>query len=73
MPNRDQTGPLGNGPATGWGRGPCGSGQRRGFGNRFRRFFSPANDKQSLQQEQKFLEDELDAVKQELAKLKDQQ
>jgi hypothetical protein len=27
MPNRDRTGPTGQGPATGWGVGPCGSGK----------------------------------------------
>lgn len=34
MPNRDKTGPLGQGPATGRGFGPCGEkkGMGRGFG-----------------------------------------
>jgi hypothetical protein len=32
MPRFDNTGPDGNGPSTGRGRGPCGDGQRRGFG-----------------------------------------
>lgn len=34
MPGGDRTGPRGLGPATGWGRGPCGRGFRRarGFG-----------------------------------------
>lgn len=30
MPGFDRTGPLGEGPGTGWGRGPCGAGRRRG-------------------------------------------
>ncbi len=32
MPNRDETGPIGQGPLTGRGLGPCGRGMRRGFG-----------------------------------------
>ncbi len=46
MPARDGTGPLGYGPRTGWGLGPCGRGFgfRRGFGRGFgfRRFWGPA-------------------------------
>jgi len=30
MPNKDGTGPLGEGPATGRGLGSCGDGQRKG-------------------------------------------
>ena len=32
MPNRDGTGPFGQGPKTGRGLGPCGGGQARGNG-----------------------------------------
>ncbi|MFZ5449886.1 MAG: DUF5320 domain-containing protein [Thermodesulfobacteriota bacterium] len=32
MPGYNGTGPLGTGPGTGWGLGPCGAGRRRGFG-----------------------------------------
>jgi hypothetical protein len=32
MPGRDRTGPLGYGPRTGRGLGPCGMGLHRGFG-----------------------------------------
>jgi hypothetical protein len=32
MPAFDGTGPWGQGPGTGWGRGPCGAGFRRGGG-----------------------------------------
>jgi hypothetical protein len=32
MPGMDGTGPLGQGPLTGRGLGPCGAGFRRGFG-----------------------------------------
>ena len=35
MPNQDRTGPLGQGPLTGRGLGPCGRGLRRGFGRGF--------------------------------------
>jgi hypothetical protein len=37
MPGYDGTGPWGAGPGTGWGLGPCGAGQRRGFGRGFGR------------------------------------
>jgi len=37
MPKRDKTGPLGQGPITGRGLGPCGSGMRQGFGIGFGR------------------------------------
>ncbi len=30
MPNKDKTGPLGEGPLTGRGLGPCGNGEKRG-------------------------------------------
>ena len=32
MPRYDATGPGGRGAGTGWGRGPCGAGLRRGGG-----------------------------------------
>jgi len=37
MPNKDRTGPLGQGSMTGKGLGPCGCGMRRGFGQGFGR------------------------------------
>lgn len=42
MPRYDGTGPLGFGPGTGWGLGPCGMGMRCGFGYRFgwKRFYT---------------------------------
>ena len=72
MPRQDQTGPLGYGPATGWGRGPCGRGLKRGrgFGQGLRRFWSPQNEKQALEQEENFLQKELEAIRQEIANLK---
>ena len=37
MPGFDATGPRGMGSGTGWGRGPCGAGLRRGGGRNFGR------------------------------------
>jgi len=73
MPGNDQTGPRGLGPGTGWGRGICrrGAGTGQGLGYRFRRFFSPQNEKQALEEEVKFLEAELKAVKEAQKNLKD--
>lgn len=34
MPGFDATGPQGMGPGSGWGRGPCGTGLRRGASRR---------------------------------------
>lgn len=34
MPGFNGRGPSGQGPGTGWGRGPCGLGMRRGAGGR---------------------------------------
>ncbi|AEB09437.1 DUF5320 domain-containing protein [Desulfobacca acetoxidans] len=39
MPGFDGTGPRGQGPGTGWGMGPCGTGFRRGYGGGFGRGF----------------------------------
>lgn len=37
MPRRDGSGPMGEGPMSGWGMGPCGEGDRPWYGRRFRR------------------------------------
>ncbi|MFH1432561.1 MAG: DUF5320 domain-containing protein [archaeon] len=37
MPNKDRTGPLGQGVQTGRGLGPCGGGMRKGLGRGFGR------------------------------------
>jgi len=69
MPRFNGTGPLGFGPGTGWGMGPC-----RGFG-RFWRFGSQVpqkDEKQMLEEEAKILGDELKAVKDRLNELKEQ-
>ncbi|MGB9609319.1 MAG: DUF5320 domain-containing protein [Minisyncoccia bacterium] len=78
MPRFDGTGPMGFGPGTGWGLGPCGAGLRRrwyrfwGYGFGRRGFISPKNTLAALEEEQKILEEELAAVKEEIKVLRDQ-
>ena len=84
MPRFDGTGPMGAGPGTGWGMGPCGAGMgwRRGFGRGFgwRRFWgypyrsqiTEKEEKEILEQDAKDLEEELKAIKARLAELKGQ-
>lgn len=62
MPQFDQTGPMGQGPRTGRGFGPCGM----GLGWR-RRFVTKKDQKQALSDYKKALEEELKAVDEELA------
>ncbi|MBW3014308.1 DUF5320 domain-containing protein [Candidatus Woesearchaeota archaeon] len=75
MPRFDRTGPMGYGPGTGRGMGPCGRGMRRGFGRGFRgRGFVPQamtreEEKQLLEEEQKDLLAEIDNVKKRLKEL----
>ncbi len=79
MPGFDQTGPVGQGPKTGKGFGPCngmaGRGlwncRRGGFG--FRKFFSSKNNLETLENEEKILEEELKAIREEKAGLKGQE
>lgn len=71
---------MGMGPATGWGRGPCGGGMRRGFrrgfggqGAGFRRFgrmgvSQPVNFSQD--DEKKILEAERAEIEAELKEIK---
>jgi len=70
MPNRDKTGPMGQGPSTGRGLGPCGGGVRRGFGcgRGFGRGLGFS--KQSLVDYRKALEEELVDVKKQEEELK---
>jgi len=69
MPNRDKTGPLGMGPLTGRGFGPCGSGFKRGPGRGLCRYFTWGQAKtdeekrQSLIDYRKALEEELEDTK----------
>ena len=74
MPGQDRTGPLGLGSLTGRGFGPCGCGQRRGFGRGFGRgmgfgysrpiTLTEAEEKKILEAELK----EIDLEKQEIEK-----
>ena len=78
MPKFDGTGPLGQGPRTGRGFGPCsgGMGYGRGFGGGFgmgygrRQLFTKKEEKEVLEDELKDLEDEMQAVKERLSELK---
>jgi len=70
MPNRNGTGPLGQGAMTGKGMGPCGCGQRRGFGGgRGMGFRNSTTIVLTKEEEKKILEAELkeiDLEKQEI-------
>lgn len=76
MPGQDGTGPMGRGPMTGRGMGPCGRGIRRGFG-RFcygaKYFDRPVmtNDQEKviLENEMKILQEDLEAIKKRIAEL----
>ena len=84
MPNRDKTGPLGQGPATGRGFGSCGKGLGlskgfgcgRGFGRGLGRYFgwnqpqSEEEKKQALIDYRKALEEELEDIKKQEEELK---
>jgi hypothetical protein len=74
MPRFDGTGPLGFGPGTGWGMGPCGAGMgwRRGFGREFglRRLYTKKEESEILKEEVEILEEELKAIKERLSELK---
>lgn len=79
MPGGDGTGPLGQGPLTGRGLGPCGRGLA--FGRRFRRRYfrypvvqpitlTKQEEKKILEEEKKELELELKAIQEKLKELK---
>jgi len=78
MPNFDGTGPMGLGPRTGRGLGPCGRGlgwrmgYGRGFGYGYRCFASPKNELNALEDEIQILEEELKALKEEKAALEEE-
>ena len=65
MPGFDKTGPMGMGPGTGRGMGPCLGG--RGFG--CRRFFTKKEESELLKEEAEALEGELKAVKERIAEI----
>ena len=80
MPQLDKTGPAGQGPMTGRGMGPCGAGMRRGWGCGYgrgfgfgrRRFISPKNEMAALEEEEKMLVEELQAIREEKTALNGQ-
>jgi hypothetical protein len=68
MPNLNGMGPMGKGQRTGCGGGFCGGCMcGRGFG--FRRFFSSKNEIASLEDQEKMLEEELIAIREEKSAL----
>ncbi len=77
MSRGDGTGPMGQGPRTGRGLGPCRGGFRMGCGCGCGygrgRFASPKNELTALEAEEKILEEGLAAVREEKAALKVQQ
>ena len=78
MPRLDKTGPRGAGPGTGWGLGPCSGGMGRSRSMRgmmrgwFDRRWTAEDQKTALTEEEKYLEQELEAIRKEQATLKDQ-
>lgn len=66
MPKLNGTGPQGRGSGTGWGMGPCGGGFRGARGCRgrgfFGRFASSKEELSALEDEEKFLKEELKAI-----------
>jgi hypothetical protein len=73
MPNRDGTGPLGDGAGTGWGRGNCGANLRKGLNSARRRFFCKRQPTAiDLDAEEKLLKEELAEIANEKKALKDQ-
>lgn len=83
MPYRDATGPNGQGPLTGRGLGPCGSGNARGFGRGFGRGFNgfrglrglfstkrSTYDAMDIEEYIEYLKEELDDALKKLAEIK---
>jgi len=75
MPGQDRTGPMGAGPLTGRGLGPCGRGSgfgfRRGFGMGFgRRTITSTEEKEILQDELKAMEQEKTEIEKRLKEIK---
>lgn len=74
MPRFDKTGPLGYGPATGRGMGPCGAGMGWshgcGFGKGYgRMFYTRKEESEMLKQEAVDLEQELKAIKERVSEI----
>ena len=76
MPRQDKTGPLGYGPRTGRGLGPCGGGtgygMGRGFGRGFGRFcgYSPYQPRVTEKEEKGILNEEVDILEEEIKAIK---
>ncbi len=82
MPRRDGTGPMGAGPASGWGAGPCGAGygmnRPLGRGHGFRRTVGccpplygwgmapQVNREDVLRQQKEFMEEQIRLIDSEL-------
>jgi hypothetical protein len=81
MPFRDETGPLGLGPGTGWGLGPCGGGRAwkrvwgrglgygRGFG--WKRFWAYPYQPIKKEEEKELLEKAMADLEEELKTIKE--
>jgi len=78
MPKLDRTGPMGQGSRTGRGFGSCGGKMKQGWGCHngyscgLRRCISPKNELVALEDQEKMLEEELRAIKEEKEALKNQ-
>jgi len=80
MPKFDQTGPLGEGPLTGRGFGPCKGGSRAGFGRgrRFGRSFYQGTPRtkqetiEGMQEYKKALQEEIEDIDKEIGDLQKQ-
>jgi hypothetical protein len=81
MPKLDRTGPSGQGPKTGKGMGNCGGGKGLGWGRGYgcgcggglfgRMFYTKEERDEMLKDREAVLENELRAVKEELAQKKE--
>lgn len=75
MPRYDQTGPMGQGPMTGRGMGPCGRGMGFGYGRGLgryagRSYLSQQEEVEELEDEANDLEADLKALRQRITEIK---
>ncbi len=70
MPRQDGTGPLGKGPLTGKGLGPCGAGMRRGLGYRRQVVLNKDEERKILEAELKEIKAEREEIEKRLKDLK---
>jgi hypothetical protein len=76
MPRYDRTGPLGLGPRTGWGLGPCGLGRGagRGMGRGFwgwPEYYPVYPQNLSKKEELTLLEEQADTLQEEMKEIKE--